>query len=69
MCYNSFDLEEDWKMRIAQAEHKAMLAYQTRDLKSPEAQMLERLLRGVRYLFTVRPLPNFRLMHYASQEK
>lgn len=69
MYYNSFDLEENWKMRVAQAERKAMLAYQTRDLKSWETQMLEQLLGSVRALFTVRLLPDSRMMLYAAQQK
>jgi hypothetical protein len=68
MYYNPIE-QEVWKMRIVVAERKAMLAYQTRDLKSPEAQMLERLLCNVRRLFTARLRPNFRLMRYAAQEK
>ena len=69
MCYNSFEFEGMWKLYIVQAERKAMLAYQTRNLKSWEAQMLERFLRSVRALFTTNLRPNFRLMLYAAQQK
>lgn len=69
MSYNSFDLEEDWKMRVARAERKAMLAYQTRELKSWETQVLEQLLDSVRALFTMRLLPDSRMMLYAAQQK
>lgn len=68
MFYNPMELEI-WKTCIAMAERRAMLNHQTRDLKSPEAQMLERLLRGARRLFSVRLMPNFRLMRYATQPK
>jgi len=66
--YNLIEIEL-WKIRVAEAERKAMLAYRTKDLKSPEAQMLERLLRGARRLFSTRLMPSFRLMRYATQPK
>ena len=68
MCYNPIELDV-WKIRVAEAERKAMLAYRTRDLKSSEMQILERLLRGARRLFTARLQPNFRVMRYAAQQK
>ncbi|HOT91666.1 MAG TPA: hypothetical protein PLJ78_06630 [Anaerolineae bacterium] len=68
MFYNPIELEV-WKMRVLRAERQAMQNYQTRDLKSPETRMLERLLRGMRCLFTVRPLSNFRLMQYPASSK
>ena len=68
MYYNPIELEV-WKMRVAEAERKAMLKYQTRHLKFPEAQMLERLLRGVLLLFNVRLLRSFRLLHYSVQQE
>jgi hypothetical protein len=69
MCYNSFEFEEMWKLYIVQAERKAMLAYQTRNLKSWEAQMLERFLRSVRALFTTNLRSDSRMMLYAAQQK
>ncbi len=66
--YNPIEIEL-WKIRVAEAERKAMLAYRTKDLKSPEALMLERLLRGVRRLFDVRPRLNFSPLRYATQQK
>lgn len=68
MCYNLIELEL-WKIRIAEAERKAMLAYRTKDLKSPEAQMVERLLRGVRLLFSTRLRPSSSPLRYAVQQK
>ena len=66
--YNPIELEM-WKIRIAEAERKAMLAYRTKDLKSPEAQLLERLLHGVRLLFSTRLRPSFRPLRYAMPLK
>jgi hypothetical protein len=67
MFYNPIELEL-WKTFVASAERKALFNYQTRDLKSPEAQMLARLLRGVCLLFNVRRLQSFRLLHYSVQQ-
>ncbi len=66
--YNPIEIEL-WKIRIAEAERKAMWAYRTRDLKSPEAQLWERLLRGVRRLFDVRLRLDFSPLRYAAQQK
>ncbi len=66
--YNPIEIEL-WKIRVAEAERKAMLAYRTKDLKSPEALMLERLLRGVRRLFDVRLRLDFSPLRYAAQQK
>jgi len=66
--YNPIEIEL-WKIRVAEAERKAMLAYRTKDLKSPEAQLLERLLRSVRMLFSARIRPSFRPLRYAVQQK
>lgn len=66
--YNPIE-PELWKIRIAEAERKAMWAYRTRDLKSPEALMLERLLHGVRLLFSIRLRPSSRPLRYAMQQE
>ncbi len=66
--YNPIEIEL-WKIRVAEAERKAMLAYRTKDLKSPEALMLERLLRSVRRLFDVRLRLDFSPLRYAAQQK
>jgi len=68
MFYNPMDVEI-WKTCIAMAERRAMRNYQTRDVKSPETLMWERLLRGVRRLFDVRPRLNFSPLRYATQQK
>jgi len=68
MFYNPIELEL-WKTFLATAERKALFNYQTRDLKSPEAQMLEQLLRSVRRLFNVRLRLNFSPLRYAAQQK
>ena len=54
-----------WKIRVAEAERKAISAYRAKDLKSPEAQMVERLLRGVRLLFSTRLRLSSRPLRYA----
>lgn len=66
--YNLIEIEL-WKIRVAEAERKAILAYRTKDLKSPEALMLERLLRGVRLLFSTRLRPSSRPLRYAMQQE
>lgn len=66
--YNPIEIEL-WKIRVAEAERKAMLAYRTKDLKSPETQMLENLLRGVRRLFSIRLRVSSRPLRYAMQQK
>lgn len=66
--YNPIETEL-WKIRVAEAERKAMLAYRTKDLKSPEALMVERLLRGVRRLFSIRLRPSSRPLRYAMQQE
>lgn len=75
MFYNPMELQV-WKactamaeLHVAEAERKARLAYRTKDLKSPETLMWERLLRGVRRLFNVRPRLNFSPLRYAAQQK
>ena len=68
MCYNPIE-PELWKMRVAEAERRAALAYRTRDLKSPEALLWERFLAGVRRLFTLRLRATIRPMRYAAQQE
>lgn len=68
MFYNPMELEI-WKTYIAMAERKAMRNYQTRDVKSPEALMAERLLRGVRRLLNMRLRLDFSPLRYAAQQK
>lgn len=68
MCYNPIEIEL-WKVRVAEAERKAMLAYRTRDLKSPERLLWERLLAAARHLLTVRLQMNVRPMRYAGQQE
>jgi hypothetical protein len=68
MFYNPMELEI-WRTCIAMAELKARRNDQTRDVKSPETLMWERLLRGVRRLFNVRLRLNFSPLRYAVQQK
>lgn len=71
MFYNPMELEI-WKTCIAMAERRAMLNYQTRDLKSPETLMWERLLRllgRARLLFSACLRPSFRPLRYAMLQK
>jgi hypothetical protein len=68
MCYNPIEIDL-WKVRVAEAERKAMLAYRTRDLKSPERLLWERLLAGARRLLNVRLQVHVRPMRYAGQQE
>jgi len=51
MFWNPIE-QEIWKMRVLNVERKAEPQRRTRRLKSPEARLLERLLRDVRLLFS-----------------
>ena len=71
MFYNPMELEI-WKTCIAMAERRTMRNYQTRDLKSPEVLMWQRLLGllgRVRLLFNTRFRPSFSPLRYAVQQK